>query len=332
MKEFIGQEFDESVFAKYDAAVMSEAEEMVERFDWYDYFEGHEIIAAEEEMVIDLNQVAEKANITVDDALPQVVMAVDVLSFDEEQIATATDWKTGYGADKGLDLQSQINALGLIEGMDLPFARFRRIYPRLPGEIRGTRKVEPYTFSLHDVMHYLRRIIYLAQKMVKVTKAQIEPKVTANDKCVYCPVAYRCPKLEGKGFTPKELVTRMKVIKAAENQILTALKKVAEQGDFYVGDERYGFSVSESYSLPRKHPEKTKDLLAKHNPDLLAKKVKSLGIDEEIKTFLEEELGMTNLIKNKTRMTFKWLNEEELKKASKTARKNEHTTADKKSA
>ncbi len=301
----------------YDAALMEEAEEIVARFSWESYFLDHEITGAEIDMVYPLEINGE----TID-----LVGSVDVASFDSDLTPIATDWKTGYGADKGVDIQSQIYGLMMIRNYESDQSIFRRIYPRLPGEERGVKKVEEYRFNREDVDRFEERIKHTVSKMLKVVSGDMNPSCSPGIHCINCGYAHSCPVAKDEAFTPAQLVDKLRVIEAAKKQGETALKKVADEGNFFVGDEEWGYSISESYRLPKElKKEQIPSLLALHNPQLLQDKA-DIKIDDAIKTFLEG-MGVEG-IKNQARKTFKLLNEDELKASSKTARKSETTLAD----
>lgn len=293
--------------------LMEEAEKFVgEYFDWEKYFLGHELMEAEMEMVYPLE-------------LTDFVGSADVVSINEDGIICITDWKTGYAADKGVDIQAQAYALMGMRNFSVENIIFRRIYPRLPGEERGTRKIEEYYFDLKDAKRYEQRINHLVSKMIRISKGELDTHCSPSDHCVYCGFAHDCPLTKDEAFTPKELVNKLKALKAGAKQVEEALKKVADiEGSFIVGDEEWGFQVGESYRLPRDiKSSQIPELLAAHNPQLLKDKA-IIRVDGEIKEFLEG-LGFEN-IKNIARKTFKWLNEKELKEAAKEEKKAQGTS------
>jgi len=317
INEYIGveQKKEPRVF---DPVIQDEAEEMVSWFHWEDYFEGHQIIETEMDMILNLSDEETK--------LPIFVGSADVVSIDKDGIVTITDWKTGYGANKGVDIQAQSYTLAITQNMSIEEVMFRRIYPRLPGEERGTRRVEEYLMNIKDTGRYLERIKFLAGKMQSIVDGDIEPKVTPSDSCVHCPVAYRCPKAKQAAFSPKELAEKRKVLKAALAQVENALKKVADKGDFFVGDEHYGYKISEYYKSKEIKSADVPAILIDKNPELAKEKAK-ITIDEDVKKYLESEFEDA-VFKNTIRKTFSFLNEKELKDAKKAAKNAESTTAE----
>lgn len=300
----------------YDAALMEEAEAIVSRFSWESYFLNHEITGAEIDMVYPLD---------INGVIVDLVGSVDVGSFNEDTVPVATDWKTGYGSDKGVDIQAQAYGLMMIRNYGVQQSIFRRIYPRLPGEEKGVKKVEEYTFNEEDVERYEVRIKNTTSKMLKVISGEMHPSTSPGDHCVNCGYAHSCLITKSEAYTPGELVGKLRVLEAAQKQVLGALKKVADEGSFFVGDEEWGYAISESYRLPKEvKKEQIASLLALYNPQLLQDKA-SVTVDDEIKNFLEG-MGVTG-IKNQPRKTFKHLNEEELKITRKAERKAETTLA-----
>jgi len=332
----IDKPFDQEKRRVLDPKVQEEAEQLVAFFQWEQYFEGHEIVDTEMDMVLNLSDVDYETKVGLlgeEDAkridLPLFVGSMDVVSINEDGVIVITDWKTGYGSNSGVDIQAKAYALGIMRNMGCEEAIFRRIYPRLAGEERGTKKIEEYYFDISDATRYAAKIVYLAAKMKKTAEdIVITPKVTASNKCVHCPIAYRCPIASSAAFTPKELVAKQKVLKAALKQTDNALKDVVDKGgDFFVGDEHYGYVMSESFRAP-KGGMKANELvafLAKENPELLGEFAK-VSVNPEIKNYLKEK-GFDGY-KNIQRKTFKLLNEDELKKAAKQAKKDETTQAE----
>ncbi len=294
------------------SATMEEAEKEVEWFDWEKYFLDHEIIDSEMEMVVPLG-----------DDLPDLVGAADVVSRDAEGVLVVTDWKTGYGADKGVDIQTQAYTYMLGAIFDEEFVRFRRIYPRLPGEEKGWRKVEEYTVSRKDTERYEKRIKLLARQMKAVAEGELAPRTSPSDMCVYCDVAHSCPALKGEETSVGKMVERLKVLKAATKQIESALKKAAETEDLIIGNEVYGFTVSESWSVPRKiGAKKAGEMVYAEDPELFVANA-SLKISDEV----AEKLKMMGIEVTQTgRRSFKLKNEKELKEAAKAAKKAETTS------
>lgn len=294
------------------SAVLEEAEEFVDRFDWERYFLGHEMIDSEMEMLVPLG-----------DELPDVALAIDVLSRDADGTLVATDWKSGYGADKGVDIQTQIYSWALMRVFDVEFVKFRRIYPRLPGEEKGWKKVEEYAVSQKDAARFERRIRLLAKQMSKTAEGEIEPRTQPSDRCVWCSIAHDCPATKGEAITLPEMVNKLKAHKAAVAQIEAALKKAALEGDLIAGDEVYGYVISETWSVPRKVGlKKAGEALFSADPELFAKHA-SIKIDDEVASKLKE-IGLD--VNVQTRRSFKLKNEKELKEKSKSAKKSETTS------
>lgn len=352
----IGKTFNESKRRVLDPKVVEEAEELVAWFNWEDYFEEHQIVDVEMDMVLNLNIIEDEDGEDDNKDYPLFVGSMDVVSLNKDGVTVITDWKTGYGSDKGVDIQAQAYALGLMQIMGLTQVIFRRIYPRLPGEVRGVKKVEEYYFNEDDTKRYLKRIKHLAQKMGRTVSGEISPKVTASDSCVHCPVAYNCPIAKDAAFEPKELASKRKVLKAALGQVDNAMKKVADNGDFFVGDERYGYTVSEFYrsrqvrsddvatlltkdcmdflsnTSENSKSEETKSEIAiiKEKLSLLLSKAK-VSIDDEVKEALEAQVDGAEF-KLTARKSFKFLNEKELKDAAKAEKKKQSTVAEVESA
>lgn len=320
----IGKEFDDSRRRILDPKVIEEAENLVSWFKWEDYFEEHQIIDVEMDLILNLTTLyADEEN---PQELPLLVGSMDVVSINADGIMVVTDWKTGYGAYKGVDIQAQAYALGIMQNMDVEEVIFRRIYPRLPGEERGTKRVEEHYFNEIDAKRYAASIKHIALKMKRTVESEITPKVTASDSCVHCPVAYNCPIAKSAAFSPGELTAKLKVLKAAEKQVKEALKATVEKGgDFYVGDEHYGFTQSESYRSPKElKGDDILKILIEKAPELLYGT--RVSVNTEIKELLEEE-GYEGF-KNVGRSTFKWLNEKELKDAAKAKRNAQKTAAE----
>jgi len=308
---------------------MEEAQNEVDWFDWEKYFLGHEIIDSEMESRINLG-----------DELPDLVLAADVVSRivavleelkyghykierDETGVLVVTDWKTGYGSDKGVDIQVQAYTFALMEIFDEDFILFRRIYPRLPGEAKGWRKVEEYMVSRQDAARYERRVKLIASQMKMVAEGKLKATTNPSDRCAFCDVAHDCPAVKKEATSVAELVEKMKVYKAGLSQIEAALKKAAEKDDLIVGDEIYGFNVSQSWGVSRKvGAQKAGEMIFKADPNLFAKNA-SLKIDDEVAKKLNE-LGVETTISS--RRLFKFKNEKELKEAAKSAKKAETTS------
>ncbi len=309
-----------------DPAVIEEAEELLSSFVWEDYFEGHQIIDVEMDIVLNLNNLDIDEGEEKDDFIyPLFVGSADVVSMDEDMVVVITDWKTGYGAQKGVDIQAQFYALGLMQNMGVENIIFRRIYPRLSGEIKGTKKVEEYMFNMQDAKRYIQRIKHIARKMSRTVSGEITPKITPSVSCVHCPVAYNCPKVKEAAFTPQALADKRKVLKAALGQVDGALKKIADKGDFYVGDEFYGYNMSAFYRSSEIKSGEVASAISKKNMKLLIEKAK-VTIDEDVKKeLIKEGFGGFKITVKKT---FAWKNEKELKEAAKAAKKKEKTIAD----
>jgi hypothetical protein len=236
-----------------------------------------------------------------------------------------TDWKTGYGADKGVDIQTQAYTFMLANILEEEFIKFRRIYPRLPGEIKGWKKIEEYTVSKKDTLRYQKNILRLARQMKAVSKGEMKASTDAGNHCTYCSVAHNCPAANKSHITVEQMVSKLKVLKAGVKQLETALKEAAEKDDLIVGDEIYGFETTPSFRLPRtikasELPKKLYDI----DPKLLFENA-TVKVNYEIKEALEKELKVK--ITTSSRKTFKFKNEKELKDKDKEEKKQESTTA-----
>lgn len=305
--------------------VMLEAEQFVDKFDWEKHFIGHEIVDCE--MPIIYTQGSTDPNSPdYDPYLPKVVGAIDVFSIDEDGVFVATDWKTGYGSDKGLDAQAMIYLMATMENFGVNRSRFRRIYPRLPGEERGSDKIEVYEADTRDSARFKKIVASTSRQMQAVAKGEIKASCNPSQACPSCGIAYDCPMLKLEPIGPIELVAKLKVVTAAKKQIEDLLKKASEEDDLIIGDEVWGLSLSESFRLPKTiKKEQIPQILMSSNPQLLLEKA-SITVDQQIKNELESQ-GIDG-IKNVVRKTLKFKNEDELKTAKKVAKKAEKTTAD----
>lgn len=307
-----------------------EARMIVDYFDWEKYFLNHEVIDSEMEMRVSLGE-----------DLPDLVGATDVLSRiieepeglkygyleplqSESNTLCSTDWKSGYGTDKGVDIQTQSYTFMLMNIFDEDYIMFRRIYPRVAGEAKGWRKVEEYVVGRKDAQRYERRIKFLAKQMKEVAEGALEPTTDAGDHCTYCSVAHNCPALKGAEVSVTDMVKKRKVLKAALGQVEGALKKAAEADDLIVGDEIYGFETSESWSVSRKIGlKKAAEIIFENDPELF-KKIATIKLNEDAANLLKSNdisVGISS------RRSFKLKNEKELKEKAKEARKLEGTSA-----
>lgn len=308
---------------------VEEARDIVDWFDWEKYFLGHEIIDSEMEMRVPLG-----------DALPDLVGAGDVISRitemleglkygnfkverDETGMLCVTDWKSGYGTDKGVDVQMQAYTFMLMYIFEEEYVMFRRIYPRVAGETKGWKKVEEYVVGRKDASRYERRIKMLARQMKEVAEGRLEPTTDPGDHCLHCGQAYNCPKLKNQPVGVPEMVAQLKVLNAAKQQIENALKKAAQEDDLIVGDEIYGFYVTENWSVPRKFGlNKAADLIYEADPQLF-KQIASIKLNDDAASLLREK-GIDVTISS--RRSFKLKNEKELKEKAKAAKIAEGTS------
>lgn len=187
------------------------------------------------------------------------------------------------------------------------------------------KKLEEYVFNKDDAKRYEIEIAFIISKMLKVIAGEMLPVCSPSDACASCGFAYSCDAVKNEAFTPAALVNKLKVLDAAKKQVEGALRKIADKGSFFVGDEEWGYQISDNYRLPHKiKKHQIPNLLALHNPQLLRDK-SSVSIDSEVKNFLEG-LGIKG-IHNQPRKTLVQINESTLKIKKGDMKRSETTLA-----